>query len=1075
MRSFQTEPGQALRVLVSNRALKPFFEAAASGSVKVGGVTAGAAAALSAALFHRFGRDVLLVVPHIDIAEDLHENLGVFTNDPALLEPRDRGTSFQDEPFTEAARSRLRLFQRYLEGAQRPPVVVTSAPALLETAPDPVELAGSVLRVARGDRLERDALVEWLVDHSFKREYAAEAPWLFAVRGGIVDVFAPGQDAAARVEFFGDEVASLRFIDPQSGRSTRAADHLTIVAPKPAGKSVARSTFVELIDENAIVVIWEASDVQSAALSHITRVGGAGTAAWADVWESLRRRRLIETTAFQFGSDESISLDTRSFSIAARDVEGIIEEFADFALDMKRTFVFAANEAEGERLEQLFGNRRRKKPFDVLVGRFGRSFYFGDRSLALVGHQDIFHRYRQRRRLKPVIPSAPVSSVLELTAGDHVVHADHGIARYKGNKVIEKDGVRREYMILVFSRNTRLLVPVSHIDLVSKYMGPSQRAPKLSSIGSQIWKTRKARVARAVRELAAELMRLQAVRTTKNGIAYDFGGPLQNQFEAEFIYEETDDQLRTMAEIRGDMQEARPMDRLLCGDVGFGKTELAVRAAFAAVSGGKQVAVLVPTTVLAEQHYRTFSERMADYPVLIEVLSRLRPKREQRETLARLKGRQVDIVIGTHRLVQRDVVFADLGLVIIDEEQRFGVAAKERLKRLRETVDVLTLTATPIPRTLHMALVGLRDICVLETPPQGRQSVSTFVGRLAPERLREVILRELDREGQVFFVHNRVQTIDDVAARLALLVPEARITVAHGQMDEGLLASRMVDFVEGRYDVLVSTTIIENGLDIPNVNTIVADEADMFGLADLHQLRGRVGRYKRRAYAYFLLPEARPVSPEARKRLQAIEHFSELGSGFRIALRDMELRGVGNVLGREQSGHVALVGYELYCRLLSEAVSDVKGDLAARIPESYIELGTSCFMPESYIESPVHRLDLYKRLSTAYSLEALDTIEEEMRDRFGPLPAEAEEFLLVARLRILAFENGISMILARKDHLALQGGPIETAAEAFAGPGRTVRVIDERDAVVFFEDGMPSGARLLRLLVEMLQGEPVGI
>jgi transcription-repair coupling factor (superfamily II helicase) len=517
------------------------------------------------------------------------------------------------------------------------------------------------------------------------------------------------------------------------------------------------------------------------------------------------------------------------------------------------------------------------------------------------------------------------------------------------------------------------------------------------------------------------------------------------------------------------------MDRLLCGDVGFGKTELAIRAAFLAVSAGKQAAVLVPTTILAEQHFRTFSERMADYPILIEVLSRLRSKAQQRETLERLRKKQVDIVIGTHRLVQRDVMFADLGLVIIDEEQRFGVEHKERLKRLRETVDVLTLTATPIPRTLHMALVGLRDISVLETPPQDRQAIATSVGAMSPERLREVILRELDREGQVYFVHNRVQTIGKAAARVQQAVPEARIAIAHGQMNENLLAERMLDFIAGKYDILVATTIIESGLDIPNVNTIIVDEADMYGLADLHQLRGRVGRYKHRAYSYFVLPEGRPITPEGRKRLQAIEHFSELGAGFRIAMRDMEIRGVGNVLGREQSGHVAAVGYELYCRLLADAVASLKGESRARMPEAHIELGTSLYIPEDYIESPSHRLDVYKRLSTAVTLEEVSAVEAELVDRFGPLPPEAREFVMSATLRILAFQAGIRMLLAHKGHLVIQAADAGAAAALFESRDREVRIADEHTAHVLFEGGLPPPSRLLAVVTNVLQGNALRV
>jgi len=1066
---------QALRLLRQNRSFRDLRKALAGRRVKAGGVTAGAVSLTAAALALAENREILLAVPHRETAEDLHENIRAFIPSAALLEPPEALVSFEQEQAPATDRARIRLFQRYLPGEEnRPRVVVACAGALVEGAPAREDLASRVLRFEVGARPGMRAVVERLVKAGFSREHEAESPWQFALRGGILDVFSPGEDFPVRVEFFGDEVASIRSVNPATALSMRKMDSAVIALP-PRSRAD-KTPFTAHLRDDAVVILWEPTDIQRAAQAHAARAGGASTIGWEHLWKSLDAFTLVEATAFHFADKSALSFETRAFSVASHEVEKIVDEFRDFCLDVKRTFVFCVNEAEKARMEELFRRPAGAPPlFKAALGRFNHSFYFADGSLAVIGHQDIFHRYKRTRRLRPSVPSRPVASVVELSPGDYVVHADHGIARYRGTRIMEKDGVRREYLVLSFARNTRLLVPASHMDLVSRYIGPSDSPPKLNAIGSRVWKARKARVARAVRELAAELLRLQAVRTSKRGIAYDFSSHLQSQFEAEFMYEETDDQLGAMRDIKRDMESPRPMDRLLCGDVGFGKTELAIRAAFAAVNAEKQVAMLVPTTILAEQHYRTFSERMADYPVFIEVLSRLRPRADQRKTIERLRRHEADIVIGTHRLIQRDVVFADLGLVIIDEEQRFGVEAKERLKRLRETVDVLTLTATPIPRTLHMALVGLRDISVLETPPLGRQAVSTFVGALSPERLREVILRELDRDGQAFFVHNRVHSIENAAARLRSIVPEARITVAHGRMDEDMLASRMIDFIERKYDVLVATTIIESGLDIPNVNTLIVDQADRFGLADLHQLRGRVGRYKRRAYAYFLLDESRPLSPEASRRLQAIEHFSELGAGFRIATRDMELRGVGNVLGREQSGHVATVGYELFCRLLSEAVSEVKGQAAARIPECYVELGTSACIPQSYVESPSHRLDLYKRLATVTSIAAIERIEEEIEDRFGPLPDQARQFVLTARLRVLAFENGISMILKKSDHIALQSVRIEEAAHLFEGPGREVRVLDERDAVLFFEDAMPQGTALLERLINILQEAPVGI
>ena len=1064
---------EALRLVLEDKTTERILDALGQRLVFAGGLTAGAVSVLACALREATGREILLVTPHIDLADDLIENVSIFNDSAAILEPSGAALSFDQGFDPQALGSRIALIERYIPGGSRPAIVVASAASMVEGLPEPDALYSGVFDVSSGARLDMQRLLEWLVDQRFSREYEAAEPWQFAVRGGIVDVFQPGAAAPVRIEFAGDEVTSIRGIDPLTGRGVKQLPTFRIVTPRAAAARENLTPFTRYLAPDAVAVVWEPPDVEQAALAHLERQKSlGGVVDFAALWKSLESMTLVQASAFQFSQARAIAFESRAFSIAAQDVESIVAEFLEFASHMDRTIVFALNDAEKSRLEGLFAPKSpgRALPFETVVGRFNRSFYFADRRLAFVGHQDLFHRYRMRRRLRPAVQSRPVTTLVELSPGDYVVHADHGIARFRGTQLIEKDNRRREYLALEFAGRTRLLVPVSHLDLVSRYVGPTDRPPALNAIGSKSWQARKARVARAVRDLAAELLRLQAVRVTKEGIHYDVDQAAQGEFEEEFIYEETEDQLKSLADIKKDLFSPRPMDRLLCGDVGFGKTELAIRAAFIAVSAGKQVAVLVPTTILAEQHYRTFSERMADYPVLIEVLSRLRSKRDQRETIERLRRKQVDVVIGTHRLIQRDVIFADLALVIIDEEQRFGVEHKERLKRLRETVDVLTLTATPIPRTLHMALVGLRDISVLETPPQDRQAIGTFVGALSRERLREVVLRELDREGQVYFVHNRVQSIENAAARVADAVPECSIAVAHGQMNEQLLAQRMLDFIAGKYDVLVATTIIESGLDIPNVNTIVIDDADRYGLADLHQLRGRVGRYKHRAHAYFLLPEGRPITPEGRKRLEAIEHFSELGAGFRIAMRDMEIRGVGNVLGKEQSGHVAAVGYELYCRLLSEAVASLKGQPPSQIPEAHVELGAGSHLPENYVESPSHRLDVYKRLSTAVSTDEVDDIRREMADRFGPPPPAADEFILAARLRILAHRDHIRMILAHKGRLVIQAADIKAAASLFEGDDRTVRIADERTAHVIFKRGLPPAGQLVRLVTNILQG-----
>jgi transcription-repair coupling factor (superfamily II helicase) len=611
-----------------------------------------------------------------------------------------------------------------------------------------------------------------------------------------------------------------------------------------------------------------------------------------------------------------------------------------------------------------------------------------------------------RRRLE----SRAIDSFLELQEDDLVVHLSHGIARYRGMHVLEKNGLAEEHLILEFAGGTRVYVPASKIDLVQKYVGGARSDPELSRFGGTSWQKKKERVEAAVMDLASDMIELQALREAQPGIAFPPDSDWQGEFEAAFPYAETPDQLTTMSEIKRDMERARPMDRLVCGDVGYGKTELAIRAAFKTVDNGRQVAVLVPTTVLAEQHFRTFSQRLAEYPFVVESISRFRSGGEQKRIIERLKRGGVDIIIGTHRLVSNDVQFKDLGLVIIDEEQRFGVEHKDRLKKLRQTVDVLTLTATPIPRTLHLSLLGIRDISNLETPPMGRLSIETRIARFDKSLVRHAILRELNREGQVYFVHNRVHNIAAIADQLRQIVPEATIVIGHGQMGEGELEEAMVEFVQRRAAILVATTIIESGLDIPNANTIFINQADNYGLADLHQLRGRVGRYKHRAYAYLLLDAERAITPNAARRLKAIEEFTELGAGFKIAMRDLEIRGAGNILGTQQSGHIAAVGYELYCQLLENAVRSLKQMPVRTHLEVTVDLPWPSVLPRDYVPGQKQKIEVYRRLARVRRGDRLEDFQNELRDRFGPIPRAVEWLLRLAELRILASRWQIATI-----------------------------------------------------------------
>ncbi len=679
-----------------------------------------------------------------------------------------------------------------------------------------------------------------------------------------------------------------------------------------------------------------------------------------------------------------------------------------------------------------------------------------------------------RRRLRRVAPARPIDSFFDLEVGDYVVHTVHGIGRFRGLETIERDGKRDEFLRIEFAERAFVHVPVSQIHVVQKYIGRGRR-PKLSKLGSKAWKRTKQRVAEAVSDLAAELLAIQAARATQEGTAYPQDTHWQREFEESFPYEETPDQLAALAEIKRDLCRPQPMDRLVCGDVGFGKTELAIRAAFKVVEYGRQVAVLVPTTVLCEQHEQTFRDRLADYPFVVESLSRFKSPRQQKDIIERTRRGQVDILIGTHRLLSRDVQFADLGLVIIDEEQRFGVEAKERLKKLRTTVDVLTLSATPIPRTLHMALLGIRDISSLATPPADRRAIVTQVRAWDDGLVRRAILRELDRGGQVFVVHNLVRDIEQLANRVRTIVPEARVVVGHGQMKGPQLEAVMLKFLRREADVLVSTNIIESGLDIPTANTIIIHRAERFGLADLHQLRGRVGRSHVRAYCYLLVGQDKPITEQAARRLRAIEQYSHLGAGFQIAMRDLEIRGAGNLLGPEQSGHIEAVGYELYCQLLEQAVRRLRNEPPEQWREVNLELGVAGSIPRGYIHSPRQRMDVYRRLTAARSVSDVASLREDLRDAFGPIPEPVENLLALAEIRVLAQPWKIRSIVRDPPDLIFAIDHLELAHALLAeGPG-SPRLPDPRTVHWRLPPRLLEPKRLLDVLRRQLERRPDGV
>ena len=1037
--------------------------------VRVGGLWGSSCAYFTAALSGQLPAGLLVITPSVEIADEFASDFRLFSDARPMLFPAwdilpDDEELINHEIFGDRLRVlRTLLFQRD-EPDEAPEIVIASVQALLQPAVAPDALLAASLEFRTGEELRPDELAELLVDQGFERGDVASLPGEFAVRGGIVDVFPFGTSRALRLEFLDDRIESVREYDPGTQRSLKLLGKARMLAiGGEVHKHVAfggdAPSFLVYIPRDWAVLMVEPPEIQErAGRALAAEEGTKHLLPFEKVARACSELPTVEAGILQVPEGQHVAnFETTTTEQFSGQVQLVSEELATYTETSDKVYVFCNNTAEEQRLRELLvGTALENAPdIEYVIGHLYHGFQFITGRTTFLAHHEIFHRYGQHRELKRRVRGEPIEGFTELNKNDHVVHITHGIARYRGLVQFEKAGEHQEFLDLEFADSVRLYVPVTKIDLVQKYVGSAAR-PTLSKLGGDAWEKRKKAAREAVQSMALELLEVQAARAKLAGFAFPSQDPMMREFEDAFIYPETGDQTYTMADIRHDMESSRPMDRLLCGDVGYGKTELAMRAAFKAVEAGKQVAVLVPTTVLAQQHFRTFSERMADYPVSVDVISRFKTRAEQRQTLEAVAEGRVDILIGTHRLLSGDVSFRDLGLLVIDEEQRFGVDHKERLKRMRYTVDVLTMTATPIPRTLHMSLLGIRDISSLATPPQDRMSIHTEVCRFDERRVRDAILRELNRDGQVFFVHNRVYNIQRVAQRLMKLVPEAAFLVAHGQMKEGQLESRMAQFVDGKADVLVSTTIIESGLDIPTANTIFINEADLFGLADLHQLRGRVGRYKHRAYAYILLPEQRPVTRMSVKRLKAIEEYSELGAGFKLAMRDLEIRGAGNILGPEQSGHIAAVGYDLYCRLLDQCVRELKHEEIEKHTEIDIDLQLDAYIPSSYIPSDLLKMEAYRRLARARTVADVRDAEGELEDRYGPPPLEVVNLVAKHRLRVRLEPKAFTYFGLRGDHVLLKFDDRETAAGALASAGAFLRVLTDRSAHLLLPENVRS-------------------
>jgi len=1049
----------------------------AEGFALAGGLWGSAFSLVVAAIRNARRGALLVVTPSVEETEDLRKDLHLLGLSPsriyALLpvDPADGEDGLADP---RVLSENLRTLRAFGSGEAARGIVLVPLPSAIRGLPGPGRLAEATATIETGGALDRDAWIDRLDASGLERVSLVASPGEFAVRGGIVDVFPLSEARPLRIEFDGDRVDSVRTIEPSTQRSVERVERVGIplVGAREIREAAISGVRLEAyFGPGDLLVVRDPEEVRArldrfeADAPARRLLGGEDRGAAA----RLELASLPVSGPRSSGNFAVGSVTPEGPNLAA--AFGLLARLAEGCTDL---LLFCQNEAEASRFRSLVvrelpGAMRKIR---VRVGELAHGFRFLDLGLTMLDHHELFHRVRPKRREAPEpAPSLPVDDFLELEEGDFVVHAFHGIARYRGLTRMRSGEADQEYLSLEFRDRVNLYVPVSKIHLVERYVGSKGYQPQPSRLGGSGWAKRKKVVEDSVTEFALKLLEVQAVRAKKSGIAHGPDTEWQHEFEAAFPFKDTPDQHEAGVRIKGDMEAPKPMDRLVCGDVGYGKTELAMRASFKSVEHGRQVAVLVPTTVLAQQHFQTFRERMGDYPVEIEVLSRFRTKKEQKEILDRASEGKVDILIGTHRLLQPDVGFRDLGLVIIDEEQRFGVEHKGRLMRLRATVDLLTLTATPIPRTLHMALVNLRDISTLSTPPQGRQAIHTQIIPFDEGAIQRAILFELERDGQVYFVHNRVKTIERMREKLERIVPIARIEVVHGQMPEHCIEERMTRFVEGKVDVLLTTTIIESGLDIPNANTIFIHRADRFGLAELHQLRGRVGRYRNKAFAYLVVPPDASVSSDAKKRLKAIEEFSDLGSGFRIAMRDLEIRGTGNLLGPEQHGHIAAVGYELYCKLLRRAVQRLRGEEPEPVVELDIDLGVPAFLPAGYVDDMRQKVEIYQKIASIERSAEIDPLRDECRDRFGPLPPELDNLFWVARARLAMRPHGIEDAKRRGNRLILTC-PAGRIPEGLRRRSLAeVRVVDSKIVHLILPPGCQRAAPIVEGLERMLSGQ----
>lgn len=942
---------------------------------------------------------LLVLTKEIDEAWKIYYDLIAFLNEEQhilILPPIEVFENIKLPLPLDLKTLRISALKKLMEGKDK--ILVTTYSSFFTGVPDFNESLSSVINIKQNDDYNLLNLVETLIKNGYRMETYVEKKGEISVRGGILDIYSLTEDYPVRIEFDGNEIVSIRYFDLLTQRAETNIQKILIL---PADESLFKyCRLKDYMSKDTLLYVDEPYDLKE-----------------------QKENYQEETEKFKYVIYNSVLSSNLPSEFHVKDlpyfkgnIKLLIKEFNKLKEKGYEIILFFNNKGEQQRFLEILKDNKCHLELKFNIGEISEGFYLDDAKLSVITDNEIFGRYknvrRRQRKISESIRGDSFKDILDITSGEYIVHVNYGIGKFLGLKSIEVESIKNDFIALEYASGDKLYVPVIDIGRIHKYAG-FETTPALSKLGTSSWEKIKEKVKEDIRKMAMDLLELYSVREVTDGFKFSSDTLWQKEFEDEFIYEETKDQIKAIADIKKDMESGKPIDRLICGDVGYGKTEVAIRASFKCVTDGKQVAVLAPTTILAEQHYKTFSERMADYPVNIAMLSRFTSKKEQEQLIYKLKAGSIDIIIGTHRLLQKDICFNNLGLLIIDDEQKFGVTQKERIKQIKKIVYCLSLSATPIPRTLYLSLSGIREISNINTPPEGRIPIETYITSYDDRLIKGAILKELARGGQIYYVYNKVKTIDKIAEKIKKLIPQAKVEIAHGQMPSCHLEKVMMDFYKGNYNCLVCTTIIESGLDVPTANTIIIEDADELGLSQLYQLRGRVGRSKLQAYAYLTYPKNKILTEVSRKRLDAIEECNELSMGFNIAMKDLEIRGAGNILGKEQHGQIAKVGFELYCNLLRESILEIKSaekPAEKEIQETEINVRVNAFIPDMYIPDSFLKLNVYKDMMAVSNYEDIEKIRVELKDRFGVIPSEVENLFKVLEIKILARELNVQSI-----------------------------------------------------------------